>query len=57
MDVNRLDDSDKLLECEVKQSRIIFLFVSKEQRKVANNKWKDIFGDFRLNNLNCGDMR
>jgi len=45
-----------MLECEVKQSRIIFLVVSKEQRKVGNNNWKDIFNDFYLNNPKYGDM-
>ena len=36
---------------------IIFLSVPKEQRKVNNNKCKDIFNDFQLNNLNYGDRR
>src|SRR6218665_1037268 len=39
-----------MLECEDKQSRSIFFVVFKEQGKVGNNNWKDMFNDFYLNN-------
>ena len=46
-----------LHEFEENQIRIIFLSVSKDIRKVNNNKCKAIFNYVQLNNLNYGDRR
>ena len=41
----------------IKQIRIDFISVSKDQIKVNNNKCKAIFNDVQLNNRNYGDRR